>query len=89
MAIICSLPKGSCAKCKYYRKDEERDRMACWADHNVTELEPKTCSYIVTVTREDGTYIGEIEIDPEDVCWAGNEFASVVQTAASATEEED
>lgn len=88
MGIICFLPKGSCQRCKHFKLDEERNRMACFATQNVTKLEPKICNYLVTVTREDGTVIGSMEIDPDDVCWAGEEFASVIQTAASATEEE-
>ena len=31
MAYICEKPKGACQSCGHYRFDEDRQRMACFA----------------------------------------------------------
>jgi hypothetical protein len=32
MAYVCDKPAGSCEKCPHYRYDEDKGRMACWAE---------------------------------------------------------
>ena len=32
MAYVCDKPSGSCEKCPHYRYDEDKRRMACWAE---------------------------------------------------------
>lgn len=80
MAHICYLPKGSCKNCKYFHKDED-GRVCCFAEKDILVLEPKQGPYVVTVSR-DGVELGSMELDPGEVCWAGDEFGSAIQALA-------
>lgn len=42
MVYICNKPAGSCKTCEHYRLDEDRNRMACFAQADSDEIPVRT-----------------------------------------------